>query len=340
MRKTTRIFLCIAACLALLTACAANAEERQGEAQGYGGTLRVAVTMDGDRLIQVRVLEHHETDGVGTRAIDALPEAMAKAGSAQVDDISGATVTSQALKAAVADALGTALPSASSAGAAMPTAGDFALPEGAHAGVGMAATGRLGPGQDSEGNPVYSINVVFASGIFDTDGRILHVLFDQLETATPNYDGATMPHFGGWPGQGGWPLWDDESGSVTGKSDDTEDAFLAEVSAWTTKRQRGDSYQLGTGSWANQMDAYQTLMTGKTVDEVEAWFARCFSDESGRPLRANATSEKDQAKYAALTEEEKSTLADVTSSATMSLRDNHGDLLLALRRAWENASNP
>jgi len=30
-------------------------------------------------------------------------------------------------------------------------------------------------------------------------------------------------------------------------------------------------------------------------------------------------------------------LADVTSSATMSLKDNHGDLLAALRKAWEMA---
>ena len=42
---------------------------------------------------------------------------------------------------------------------------------------------------------------------------------------------------------------------------------------------------------------------------------------------------------AALSDEEKARLADVTSSATMSLRDSHGDILTAIRRAWENAED-
>ena len=37
------------------------------------------------------------------------------------------------------------------------------------------------------------------------------------------------------------------------------------------------------------------------------------------------------------TKKETQQLADVTSSATMSLKDNHGDLLAALRKAWEMA---
>ena len=38
-----------------------------------------------------------------------------------------------------------------------------------------------------------------------------------------------------------------------------------------------------------------------------------------------------------LTDEEKQSLVDLTTSATMSLRDPHGDLLTALRMAWEQA---
>ena len=30
-------------------------------------------------------------------------------------------------------------------------------------------------------------------------------------------------------------------------------------------------------------------------------------------------------------------LADATTMATMSLRDSHGDILTAIRRAWEDA---
>ena len=42
-------------------------------------------------------------------------------------------------------------------------------------------------------------------------------------------------------------------------------------------------------------------------------------------------------KYGALTAADQAMLADVTSSATISLRDSHGDIIGALRRAWEDA---
>ena len=113
--------------------------------------------------------------------------------------------------------------------------------------------------------------------------------------------------------------------------------FLAEVSAWTTKRERGNDYKLNTATWSQEMDTFQQLFVGKTVDEVDAWFEKYCSDVNGRPLTAESAQEGDQEKYAALTDEEKQQLADVTSSATMSLKDNHGDLLAALRKAWEMA---
>ena len=204
-------------------------------------------------------------------------------------------------------------------------------------GVGMSATGRVGPGTDDAGNPVYSFNVVFCSAAFEEDGRIAQVMFDQLEVATPNYDGSSMPHFSGFPGQGGYALWDDAQGKTNGTTEDTEENFLAEVSAWTTKRERGNDYKLNTATWSQEMDTFQQLFVGKTVDEVDAWFEKYCSDVNGRPLTAESAQEGDQEKYAALTDEEKQQLADVTSSATMSLKDNHGDLLAALRKAWEMA---
>ena len=46
-------------------------------------------------------------------------------------------------------------------------------------GVGMSATGRVGPGTDDAGNPVYSFNVVFCSAAFEEDGRIAQVMFES-----------------------------------------------------------------------------------------------------------------------------------------------------------------
>lgn len=325
---------------ASMTGCtSASSEERTGQAEGYGGPLTVRVTTDGGKITNVEVTQHSETEGVGTRAIEELPQAIVTANSWQVDATSGATVTSNAIMAAVADAMGGSL------SVGMPDGGDAQetdtpqtfLPEGAKAGIGMAATGRVGPGTDDQDNPVYSFNVVFAHGIFDAEGRVLRMDVDQLEVATPNYDGASMPQFSGFPGQGGYALWDDAAGGVTGMTSDTADNFLEEVSAWVTKRDRGEDYKLGTGTWASQMDAYQQMFVGKTVNEIEDWFGKYFSGANGRPLKEESTAEGDLEQYEGLAESDKQALADITSSATMSLRDAHGDILLAVRRAWENA---
>ena len=83
----------------------------------------------------------------------------------------------------------------------------------------------------------------------------------------------------------------------------------------------------------------QQLFVGKTVDEVEEWFAKYCSDANGRPLKESSSGEGDAEKYAALTDEEKAMLADVTSSATMSLNDSHGDILSAIRASFENMVN-
>lgn len=70
-----------------------------------GGDLYVKVTMNGDQIANVEVLDNKETEGIGTKAIEAIPDAIAKANSTEVDDISSATITSKAIKEAVDDAL-------------------------------------------------------------------------------------------------------------------------------------------------------------------------------------------------------------------------------------------
>ena len=81
------------------------ANEYVGLGYGIGGPLWVKVAVDDGKLTGVEVFHQLETPGVGSRAIDALPEQMVAADGIDVDDFSGATSTSQALKAAVADAL-------------------------------------------------------------------------------------------------------------------------------------------------------------------------------------------------------------------------------------------
>lgn len=70
-----------------------------------GGELKVKVTMDGDKIAKVEVLSHNDTTGICEPAIKQIPDAIVKANSADVDAVSGATKTSQAIMAAVKDAL-------------------------------------------------------------------------------------------------------------------------------------------------------------------------------------------------------------------------------------------
>ena len=202
-------------------------------------------------------------------------------------------------------------------------------------GFGVASSGRVGPGKDDQEVQVYSFNDVFATTLFDENDRIAAILIDQLEVATPNYDGESMPHFSGYPGQS-YNIDEDHDGKVDGVTENSEELFMSEIDGWKTKRERGDGYVMGTGYWYQQMDKFESIFVGMSVDEVEEWFKKCCSDLNGRPLKEGSTKEEDSKKYEALSQSEKDMLADVTSAATMSLKDSHGDILAAIRKSLEN----
>ena len=332
MKKRLLTMLTLCSCAVLLASCRASADTRTGQADGYGGILRVQVMMEDGAISAVNILEQHETDGIGSRALDILPDEMIRMNTWDVDVVTGATMTSNALREAVRVALNASDTMDEATGNPANRAG-----QAVREGIGMAATGRVGPGKDDEDGQVYSFNVVFAHGTFDEDGRIVSMAVDQLEVATPNYSGASMPQFSGFPGQGGYSLWDDNTGKVVGYTEDSEDNYMQEIAAWTSKRARGEDYQLTSGSWREQMDAYQNMMVGMTVDEVETWFGRYFSAENGHPLTENSSSDADRARWEAFSDDDRARAADIVSGATMSLRDAHGDILTAIRRAWEDA---
>jgi uncharacterized protein with FMN-binding domain len=51
----------------------------EAEATGFGGEVRVAVTVDSKRILNVEASGPKETAGVGSRAINALPKKMVEA---------------------------------------------------------------------------------------------------------------------------------------------------------------------------------------------------------------------------------------------------------------------
>lgn len=78
-----------------------------GEAEGYGGKLKVKVTIDeGGKISLVEVDENHdETEGVADVPLEKIPEQIVSSQSLEVEAVSGATVTSKAIVSAVANAL-------------------------------------------------------------------------------------------------------------------------------------------------------------------------------------------------------------------------------------------
>ena len=204
-------------------------------------------------------------------------------------------------------------------------------------GVGQVPGFRVGPGKDKKDVQVYSLTYLTANGLFDKDGKILNIYFDALEISSPNYDGESMPHFSGWPDTQGYNVTDHKTGEVSGVSQNTKENIAAEVNGWKSKRERGDKYGMNyANDWHKQADFYQNFFKGKTIVEIEEWFAKNTSDVNARPLKAVSKDEKDIAKFAKLNDKEKAALADVVTGATMSLKDAHGDFIAAIKKAYAN----
>lgn len=74
-------------------------------ASGYGGDVTVTITVDEKAITDVLIEGADETEGVGSKAIEELSESIKTAQSAEVDAVTGATVTSKAIQAAAAEAI-------------------------------------------------------------------------------------------------------------------------------------------------------------------------------------------------------------------------------------------
>lgn len=74
-------------------------------ANGIDGPVTVKTEVSADKIVKVEVVNHKETAGIGTTAIDTIPGRIVETQSVAVDVVSGATVTSNAILAAVAAAI-------------------------------------------------------------------------------------------------------------------------------------------------------------------------------------------------------------------------------------------
>lgn len=102
MKKLSTI---LAAILAVSCCVTATAEDYTATRKGFAGDVTVTLTIEGDKLVKAFAEGEKETVGVGTMALEQMPEAMVAANSTEVDGVSGATFTSTAVLEAAREAL-------------------------------------------------------------------------------------------------------------------------------------------------------------------------------------------------------------------------------------------
>lgn len=96
---------------AMLTACspaapaAGEAQTKEVTVKGMNDGLKVKVTATAEKIEAVEVVEHDETAGISDDAIAKMPGKIVEANSIAVDGESGATYTSDGIKAAVKQAI-------------------------------------------------------------------------------------------------------------------------------------------------------------------------------------------------------------------------------------------
>lgn len=111
MRKKSLAFLLIIVMMLSLMGCGQEvsgifvAGTYEGEGEGINGPIKVAVTVDADKILSIDIKEHSETPGISDPAFDRIPEEIIKQQTVAIDTITGSTITSQGILDAVKAAL-------------------------------------------------------------------------------------------------------------------------------------------------------------------------------------------------------------------------------------------
>ncbi|MEY8416817.1 FAD-dependent oxidoreductase [Tissierella praeacuta] len=107
MKKKILCLLLSLAMIISMAGCSKGAEAKSytKTVKGFGGDVTVTVTLKDGVITDVKAEGPNETEGIGSKAIEELPALIVKANSADIDGMSGATITSNAIKTAVKAAL-------------------------------------------------------------------------------------------------------------------------------------------------------------------------------------------------------------------------------------------
>ena len=98
-----RSLLALIACMMFVVPAFSEVYETVGT--GKAGDVHVKVTIEGGKITAVELGEHGETPGIYEPAAERVPAAIVANQSVNVDGVTGATMTSDAIKEAVTKAL-------------------------------------------------------------------------------------------------------------------------------------------------------------------------------------------------------------------------------------------
>ncbi len=159
--------------------------------QGFGGPVTVTITTSDSEITDVAIEGADETPGVGGAAFEPLQQAILDAQSAEIDAVSGATITSDAVKKAAANAIAQAKGEASvDAGA------ELAFTAGTYTGTADGYNGPVEVSVTFDDKAVTAIEVT-ASGETEHVGDIAYdILIPQMieanGTGVDSVSGATF----------------------------------------------------------------------------------------------------------------------------------------------------
>ncbi|MEK5415495.1 FAD-dependent oxidoreductase [Paenibacillus sp. FSL L8-0708] len=117
-KKMLMLTFCMVLIVSMLSGCKGNGESANsssssfkagtfaGEAEGKEGVIKVEVTMDEpDKIKDIKIVSQSETGGLGDNALEKIKDQILEGQTLAVDAVSGASLSSEAMLAAVEDAV-------------------------------------------------------------------------------------------------------------------------------------------------------------------------------------------------------------------------------------------
>ena len=192
IRKWTGIVLAVMLLSTVFTAGAATFTpgDYEASAQGFGGTVSVKLTVDEEAITAIEITGEGETPALGGAAIEQMSAAyVGQADAEGVDGMTGATITSDAVKAAVSSALAQARGEAQEAA-------QIAFTPGTYEGTAAGYNGDVVLSVTFTEDAIESIEVVSSAETEHVGDVAYEILFPQIieytSTGVDSVSGATF----------------------------------------------------------------------------------------------------------------------------------------------------